>query len=264
MALELQTLAGMDVGFGRTRETSQKGVYNVVFAYMEAEAGVYTAKATVRIAQALVDGKDYDLAEDIQALREIREEYRLGPSTGSLVEEAAARGSTNGRRTSMHTGHTEARTIRLSTKHEALLSGLLLRLDRPSRVNRFGHPASDASVKAYAKQALSTSVFMAGVAAEGKLVAVVEAFAANRDGIVEVAFAVDGDWRRRGLCSALLDAAKHWAEQAGITTLRMVIARGNWPMRQLAHKAGARLDLELDEICADIAVSAPAALAMAA
>ncbi len=92
MALELQTLAGMDVGFGRTRETSQKGVYNVVFAYMEGEAGVYTAKATVRIAQALVDGKEYDLAEDIQALREIREEYRLGPSTGSLVEEAAARG----------------------------------------------------------------------------------------------------------------------------------------------------------------------------
>lgn len=92
MALELQTLAGMDVGFGRTRETSEKGVYNVVFTYMEAEAGIYTAKATVRIAQALVDGKDYDLAQDIQNLREIREEYRLGPSTGSIVEEAIGRG----------------------------------------------------------------------------------------------------------------------------------------------------------------------------
>ena len=31
IALEIQTLAGMDVGFGRTRETSTKGVYNVVF-----------------------------------------------------------------------------------------------------------------------------------------------------------------------------------------------------------------------------------------
>lgn len=91
MALELQTLAGMDVGFGRTRETGDRGVYNVVFAYMEAEAGVYTAKATVRIAQALVDAKDYDLSEDIQTLREIREEYRLGPSTGSIVEEAIGR-----------------------------------------------------------------------------------------------------------------------------------------------------------------------------
>src|SRR5690349_4778862 len=51
LALELQTLAGMDTGFGRTRETSEKGIYNVVFAYMEAEAGIYAAKACVRIAQ---------------------------------------------------------------------------------------------------------------------------------------------------------------------------------------------------------------------
>src|SRR5215831_15130079 len=92
IALELQTMAGMDVGFGRTRETSQKGIYNVVFTYMEADAGVYTAKASVRIAQALVDAKDYDLSDDIQKLREIREEERLGPSTGSIVDEAVARG----------------------------------------------------------------------------------------------------------------------------------------------------------------------------
>jgi GNAT superfamily N-acetyltransferase len=154
--------------------------------------------------------------------------------------------------------------IRLGTQHESQLSGLLRSLDRPSRVNRFGHPASDACVDGYAKQALSRSVFMAGVAAEGVLVAVVEVFASNRDGIAEVAFAVHGDWRRRGLCSVLLDAAKCWAQQASVTTLRMVIARGNWPMRHLAHKAGARLDLDLDEICADMAVSVPATLKMAA
>ena len=38
-ALELQTLAGMDTGYGRTRETSTPGVYNVVFSYIEEEAG---------------------------------------------------------------------------------------------------------------------------------------------------------------------------------------------------------------------------------
>jgi cyanophycin synthetase len=92
IALELQTLAGMDVGFGRTRETSTKGVYNVVFVYMEEKAGVYTAKAAVRIAQALVEGTDYTLEEDIQNLREIREDERLGPSTGSIVDEAVHRG----------------------------------------------------------------------------------------------------------------------------------------------------------------------------
>jgi cyanophycin synthetase len=31
VALELQTLAGMDTGFGRTRSAGKRGVYNVVF-----------------------------------------------------------------------------------------------------------------------------------------------------------------------------------------------------------------------------------------
>ncbi len=91
IALELQTLAGMDTGFGRTRETKDPGVYHVVFSYLEAKAGVYTAKAAVKIAQALIDGQDYDLAADIQTLREIREDERLGPSTGSIVDEAIKR-----------------------------------------------------------------------------------------------------------------------------------------------------------------------------
>ena len=92
IALEIQTLAGMDVGFGRTRGYGEKGVYNVVFAYMEESVGRYAAKVSVEICQALIDGKDYDLSDDIQRMRELREDERLGPSTGSIVEEAAARG----------------------------------------------------------------------------------------------------------------------------------------------------------------------------
>ena len=91
IALELQTLAGMDTGFGRTRETSEPGVYHVVFSYQEAKAGIYTARAAVKIAEALIDGTEYTLDEDIQNLREIREDERLGPSTGSIVEEAIRR-----------------------------------------------------------------------------------------------------------------------------------------------------------------------------
>ncbi|WP_407522468.1 cyanophycin synthetase [Lacibacter sp. MH-610] len=94
IALEMQTLAGMDTGFGRTRtpEGEKPGVYYVVFSYMEEDAGLYAARAAVRVAQALVDGTDYDLSEDIQKLREIREDTRLGPSTGCIVDEAAKRG----------------------------------------------------------------------------------------------------------------------------------------------------------------------------
>jgi cyanophycin synthetase len=92
IALELQTLAGMDTGFGRTRGANEKeGVYYVCFTYMEEDAGVYAARAAVRIAQALVDNTNYNLDEDIQQLREIREDTRLGPSTGCIVDEAAKR-----------------------------------------------------------------------------------------------------------------------------------------------------------------------------
>ncbi len=92
IALELQTLAGMDTGFGRTRGANEKdGVYYVCFTYLEEDAGVYAARAAVRIAQALTDATEYDLKDDIQKLREIREDTRLGPSTGCIVEEAAKR-----------------------------------------------------------------------------------------------------------------------------------------------------------------------------
>ncbi|MBK7560028.1 MAG: cyanophycin synthetase [Chitinophagaceae bacterium] len=94
IALEIQTLAGMDTGFGRTRtpEGEKEGIYYVVFSYMEEDAGIYAAKAAVRIALSLITGVDYDLTDDIQKMREIREDTRLGPSTGCIVEEAAKRG----------------------------------------------------------------------------------------------------------------------------------------------------------------------------
>ncbi|MBK9463693.1 MAG: cyanophycin synthetase [Chitinophagaceae bacterium] len=94
IALEIQTLAGMDTGFGRTRtpDGEKEGVYYVVFSYMEEDAGLYAAKAAVRIAHSLIEGTEYDLANDIQQMREIREDTRLGPSTGCIVDEAAKRG----------------------------------------------------------------------------------------------------------------------------------------------------------------------------
>ena len=92
IALEIQTLAGMDVGFGRTRGYGEKGVYQVVFAYMEEKVGIYAAEAAVRIAEALIADAPYDLDNDLQQMRELREQERLGPSTGSIIEEAVARG----------------------------------------------------------------------------------------------------------------------------------------------------------------------------
>ncbi len=92
IALEIQTLADMDTGFGRTRGYGEEGVYHVVFSYIEESVGRYAARAAVRICEALISGEDYNLEEDIQKMRELRESERLGPSTGSIVEEAESRG----------------------------------------------------------------------------------------------------------------------------------------------------------------------------
>ncbi|MEJ7860612.1 MAG: cyanophycin synthetase [Pyrinomonadaceae bacterium] len=96
-ALELQTLSGMDVGYGRTRETGEPGVYNVVFAYYEEQVGRFAARAAVRLFLKLAEGSSVEeikqmIAREIQEMREIREEVRFGPSTGSIVEEAQSRG----------------------------------------------------------------------------------------------------------------------------------------------------------------------------
>ena len=95
-ALELQTLAGMDTGYGRTRETGEKGVYNVVYSYLEEAVGRFAGRAAVRVLLEIAEGKAIkeikeELAKDIQEMREIREDVRFGPSTGSLVEEAVSR-----------------------------------------------------------------------------------------------------------------------------------------------------------------------------
>ncbi|MBL4715637.1 MAG: cyanophycin synthetase, partial [Bacteroidia bacterium] len=92
VALEIQTLAGMFSGYGRTRSTKTKGVYNVVFNYVEEEVGLYAAKAALDIVQSLVDNKPYDLEADLLKMRKIREKERFGPSTASIVDEAKLRG----------------------------------------------------------------------------------------------------------------------------------------------------------------------------
>jgi len=95
VALELQTLAGMKVGFGRTRETATPGIYNVVFEYLDEKAGRYAGRAAVRMCKSIADRGSYpksELEQDIQDLQELWGQAAKGPSTSVLIEEAEARG----------------------------------------------------------------------------------------------------------------------------------------------------------------------------
>jgi cyanophycin synthetase len=95
VALELQELAGMHTGFGRTRETSTPGVYQVVFEYLNEEAGRYAGRAAVRLCQSIADRGRYpkaELEQDLQDLKDLWRDASLGPSTEAIVKEAEKRG----------------------------------------------------------------------------------------------------------------------------------------------------------------------------
>jgi cyanophycin synthetase len=94
VALELQQLAGMYVGFGRTRETATPGVYQVVIEYLDEQAGRYAARAAVRLCQSIIETGSYsrnDLEQDLKDLQDLARDAALGPSTETLVKEAEAR-----------------------------------------------------------------------------------------------------------------------------------------------------------------------------
>ena len=94
IALELQYIAYMDVGFGKTVDADEPGKFNVIFSYWVEKAGIYAGVEAVEIVNSLLIGKAYDFETTINDLKDIRDDHYLGPSTASIVREAELRGIT--------------------------------------------------------------------------------------------------------------------------------------------------------------------------
>ncbi|MBB5019296.1 cyanophycin synthetase [Chitinivorax tropicus] len=90
--LGLQAQAGCPVTFSRTAQTLEAGVYQVVVEYTEEAVGRLALECAEALCQAAIDDTPFDLAEVLARLRELDEDIRLGPSTGSIVNAAVARG----------------------------------------------------------------------------------------------------------------------------------------------------------------------------
>jgi GNAT superfamily N-acetyltransferase len=108
----------------------------------------------------------------------------------------------------------------------------------------------------HAHHALTTASCVIGVSVDGTLRGILELYSCAPQPFCEAALVVDPRWRRRGLGFALLHAATRWVGGTSSGSIRLIFTRDNWPMRKLASKAGARFDLVLDEICAEVAPSA--------
>lgn len=94
LAIELQFIAGMEVGFGKTIDTDKPGVYNIIFSYWVEEAGIYAGRKAIEVINSVLRGEDYDIEGIIRELEAIGRDYHLGPSTAAMVEEAERRSIT--------------------------------------------------------------------------------------------------------------------------------------------------------------------------
>ena len=92
VTLELQSLAGTEVGYGRARETDEDGVYRVAIEYEDEAFAVACLHAARELSQAAVYDRPFDVEAEVRRLREINQKERLGPSTGAIVAAAKARG----------------------------------------------------------------------------------------------------------------------------------------------------------------------------
>ncbi|TWC65734.1 cyanophycin synthetase [Herbaspirillum sp. SJZ099] len=91
-ALALQSQAGCPVTFSRTVSTIETGVYQVVVEYSEEEVGRLAFDLALELCRAAQADTPFDLAGALARIRELDEDVRLGPSTGSIVNAAIKRG----------------------------------------------------------------------------------------------------------------------------------------------------------------------------
>ena len=105
LTLELQSVAGSEVSFGRTRSTGEPGCYNMVFEYKQRDVGLEAArialqlllsllpndlKAAVSVAE-VIDA-DFSASDDIESFVKFAQRKEFGPSTASLIAAAQERG----------------------------------------------------------------------------------------------------------------------------------------------------------------------------
>jgi cyanophycin synthetase len=102
VALELQSVAGSNVTFGRTRSIDgQPGLYNMVFQYLDAEVGREASRLSLDLIHSLLPDEvrpedappvDWNFAEERDRFIRYAQARAFGPSTASLVHAAEERG----------------------------------------------------------------------------------------------------------------------------------------------------------------------------
>jgi len=91
VTLELQSLSGTPVGFGRARETNTDGIYKVAIAYKEEKLALACLDKAFELIQAAIHDTPLDVNAVVSELKEYAYDVCLGPSTRSIVDAAKAK-----------------------------------------------------------------------------------------------------------------------------------------------------------------------------
>jgi len=102
VALEIQNIAGSGVSFGRTRTTGEKGMYNMIYAYKQRDAGIEAGHLALRLLMHLLPehlqqqidcpiDPEFDFEAELEAFVRRAQRREFGPSTQSLVDAAVER-----------------------------------------------------------------------------------------------------------------------------------------------------------------------------
>jgi cyanophycin synthetase len=89
--LELQSLAGNEVGFGRARETSTEGLYKVAIEYLNEDVAMAALNTAFGLLQAAIHNRPFDVNAEVEKLRNLVHDVCLGPSTAAIVAAAKER-----------------------------------------------------------------------------------------------------------------------------------------------------------------------------
>ena len=100
VAIELQSEAGLNVTFGKTRSTVEPGVYNVIYEYEERRVGLAAGDLAITLIHSLLPAhlrpagsvpEDFGFVHEKERLIRFAQRRALGPSTSALVRAAEAR-----------------------------------------------------------------------------------------------------------------------------------------------------------------------------
>ena len=93
VTLELQTLAGHHLGFGKARATPVEGIYKVVVRYLDEVLVVACLRGARELLLAAYHDEAFDVAAEVARLRAVALRSALGPETAGFRGGASARTS---------------------------------------------------------------------------------------------------------------------------------------------------------------------------